>query len=210
MAFNPRYIFIYVYLFLTVSLFHSAVNVVWIGTIFNLLITIPEGIFIKWMNKYLPSSYSISISVLDTSDTKLTKARFLPLRHSHKRSVKTDKSKRNGPFIHDSKRVLYKSSDISEIKSSVIFQHKALMWGVEWISQCSKCQEGFKLVVLSPQHNQKFPLKHTVEKERERKRKGRPFRELAHGLLPEQSDPLCWWSKRSDPQMENQSPRVAG
>lgn len=71
------------------------------------------------------------------------------------------------------------------------------MWGeggVVWISQCSKCQEGFKLVVLSPQHNQKFLLKHTVEKEKKKKskRKGRPFRGLGHGLLPEQSDPLRW------------------
>lgn len=41
--------------------------------------------------------------------------------------------------------------------------------GVVWISQSSKCQEGFKLVVLSPTNDQKFPLKHAVKKERQRK-----------------------------------------
>ena len=45
-----------------------------------------------------------------------------------------------------------------------------------WLSQNSQCQEGFKPVVLSPQSNWKFPLKHTVKKERKRKRKkGKAF-----------------------------------
>ena len=46
---------------------------------------------------------------------------------------------------------LNKSSDINGIKSLVIFEHKTPMKRVVWISQSSKCQEGFKLTVLSPQ-----------------------------------------------------------
>lgn len=51
------------------------------------------------MNKYLPSSYPMSVSVVGTGDMEIIKARFSPLRHSHKGSMKIDKNKGNEAFV---------------------------------------------------------------------------------------------------------------
>lgn len=199
------------YLFLTVS---STQLQMWGGLGLWLICSSLYLGDICWMNIYqdIYQAAPLPQSVLGVRDMKITKASFLPLRHSHKGSGKMDKSTGNGAFTHDSKRVLYKSSDINGIKSSLIFS-STKHWCGGWygyLNALSVKEVSSKLVVLGSRRNQKFPLKHTVENERKWKRKGRPFRGLARWTLPEQSDPLCLWSKRSDLQTENQSPRVAG
>lgn len=56
--------------------------------------------------------------------------------------------------------------------------------------QSSKCQDGFKLVVLSPQSNQKYPLKYTVIKERQKKEKKEKGFQRTSSLTP----PRTVWS----------------